>query len=60
MTLINEETRIKELRLQDLKYASGSEVAINVNCKFLNGLKENVGDYFYLVMSRTPATLVMG
>ena len=52
MTLINEETQMKELKLQDLKYASGSEVAINVNCKFLNGLKENVGDYFYIANTK--------
>lgn len=41
MTLINEETRIKELRLQDLKYASGSEVAINVNNDFLKIIVRN-------------------
>ena len=52
MALINEEAQMKELRLQDLKYASGNEVAINVNCKFLNRLKENVGDYFYIANTK--------
>ena len=52
MALINEETQMKELKLQDLKYASGNEVAINVNCKFLNRLKENVGDYFYIANTK--------
>lgn len=38
----------KEKRLRNLKYASGSDIFINVNCELLNGLKENVGDYFYI------------
>ncbi len=50
----------KEERLRNLKDKSGSSVVININCELLNGLKENIKDYFYLVMSRTPATLVMG
>lgn len=53
MTLINEETRIKELRLQDLKYASGSEVAINVNNDFLKRLQRNYEDYFYIYITKT-------
>ena len=38
----------KEKRLRNLKNKSGSDIVINVNCELLNGLKENVGDYFYI------------
>ena len=38
----------KEERLRNLKDKSGSSVVININCELLNGLKENVGDYFYI------------
>ena len=38
----------KEKRLRKLKNKSGSNVTINVNCKFLNRLKGNDKDYFYI------------
>ena len=39
----------KEKRLRKLKNKSGSDVTINVNCEFLNRLKGNYKDYFYIV-----------
>ena len=48
MALINEETQMKELKLQNLKYASGSEVAINFNDDFLRRLQRNFEEYFYI------------
>ena len=38
----------KEERLRNLKDKSGSGVVININCELLNGLKENIKDYFYI------------
>ena len=38
----------KEKRLRKLKNKSGSDVVINVNCEFLNMLKGNDKDYFYI------------
>lgn len=48
MALIIEETQIKESKLKNLKYASGSEVVINFNDYFLKRLQENLKDYFYI------------
>ena len=39
----------KEERLRKLKNKSGSDVIINVNCEFLNSLKGNYKDYFYIL-----------
>ena len=39
----------KEKRLRKLKNKSGSDVIINVNCEFLNSLKGNYKDYFYIL-----------
>ena len=38
----------KEERLRNLKDKSGSGIVININCELLNGLKENIKDYFYI------------
>lgn len=42
-------TEKKEERLRKLKNKSGSDVIINVNCEFLNMLKGNYKDYFYIL-----------
>lgn len=42
-------TEKKEERLRKLKNKSGSDVTINVNCEFLNMLKGNYKDYFYIL-----------
>ena len=42
-------TEKKEKRLRKLKNKSGSDVIINVNCEFLNMLKGNYKDYFYIL-----------
>ena len=42
-------TEKKEKRLRKLKNKSGSDVIINVNCEFLNSLKGNYKDYFYIL-----------
>ena len=42
-------TEKKEKRLKKLKNKSGSGVIINVNCEFLNRLKGNYKDYFYIL-----------
>ena len=39
----------KEKRLRKLKNKSGSDVVINANCEFLNRLKGNDKDYFYIL-----------
>ena len=49
MALINEEAQMKELKLQNLKYASGSEVAINFSDDFLRRLQRNFEEYFYII-----------